>query len=90
MPGKLRESKTWLTEDTGPIDTLDVLLSQSAHFELNRTQAEHIVSEVLGAVRQWRQVGSQPEVGLTPAELAAFEDAFEHPQTQAAQALTDG
>jgi serine/threonine-protein kinase HipA len=90
MPGKLRESKTWLTEDTGPIDALDVLLNQSAHFELNRNQAEHIVSEVLGAVRQWRKVGSQPEVGLTATELAEFEEAFEHPQIQAAQALTVG
>ncbi len=87
MPGKLRESKTWLTEDTGPIDSLAVLLSQSTHFELSRAQATQTVAEVLGAVRQWHQVGSQPEVGLTSAELAAFEDAFEHSQTQAARAL---
>jgi len=66
---------------------LAVLLSQSTHFELSRAQATQTVAEVLGAVRQWHQVGSQPEVGLTSAELAAFEDAFEHSQTQAARAL---
>lgn len=85
MAGKRRESKTWLTEDTGPIDDVGVLLARCAYFGLNRAQATVVLAEVLAAVSQWRTVGQSPDVGLGAAELDAFEDAFEHPQTAAAR-----
>ena len=34
FPDKLRESKTWLSEDTGPIDSIGQLLGKAAYFYL--------------------------------------------------------
>ncbi len=88
MPGKLRESKTWLSEDTGPIDDISTLVQHSAYFALNRQEALTTLREVLATTSQWREVATSPEVGLTKAEQAALEDAFEHAQVDAAKALT--
>jgi hypothetical protein len=77
MPGKLRESKTWLSPDSGPIASVAALLEQAAYFHLTPQQARVVLGEVVGAVQSWRTVGMQPAVGLTRAEAEAFEDAFD-------------
>ncbi len=87
MAGKLRESKTPLSEDTGTIDSIDVLLDGCGYFDLSRAEGLKVIAEVLDAISHWREVGQRPEVGLTPVELAAFQDAFEHDQTQVARGL---
>lgn len=84
MVGKVRESKTPLSEDTGPIDSLEILLEECEYFDLSRRDARAVVSEVLDAVADWRKVGQIAEVGMTAAELQAFEEAFDHDQTRAA------
>jgi len=87
MVGKLRESKTPLSEDTGAIDSVEVLLQQCGYFDLSRAQGLDVIAEVLDAVAAWRKVGQLSEVGMTATELSAFQEAFEHDQTQAAQEL---
>ncbi|HSW18498.1 MAG TPA: type II toxin-antitoxin system HipA family toxin [Ramlibacter sp.] len=87
MVGKLRESKTPLSEDTGAIDSIEVLLRECGYFDLSRAQGLQVISEVLEAVGNWRKVGQLAEVAMTFAELAAFQEAFEHDQTRAAQEL---
>lgn len=90
MPGKLRESKTWLSEDTGPIDDLRPLMSHSARFGLDGQQAKTVVGQVLSAVAQWRTVGQSAAVGMTTRELEPFSEAFDHPQTALAMRLAEG
>jgi serine/threonine-protein kinase HipA len=87
MPGKLLESKTWLTEDADPIDSVQMLLDACAYFALSGTEALVVLAEVLDAVQDWKQVAVTPEVGLTLEELPDFEDAFEHDQTDQARKL---
>ena len=87
MVGKLRESRTPLSEDTGAIDSVEVLLQQCEYFDLSRAQGLGVISDVLDAVASWRKVGQLPEVGMTSAELSAFQEAFEHDQTQVAREL---
>lgn len=82
-----RESKTWLSEDTGPITSIDQLMGQAARFELKPDQAKQVLAEVVSAVVQWRTVALAPEVGLTSAELDDFELAFEHTSLEEALAL---
>jgi serine/threonine-protein kinase HipA len=84
MPGKLRESKTWLTPDSGPIDSVTALLEKAAYFHLAPNRALVVLGEVVDAVQAWRTVGVHPSIGLTPGALDAFQDAFEHEQTEAA------
>jgi serine/threonine-protein kinase HipA len=78
FPDKDRESKTWLSEDTGPIDSVQQLLDKSAYFYLGQTQALTILAEVRAAVADWRHVALSKEVGLPQKELADFAPAFEH------------
>lgn len=88
MPGKLRESKTWLSEDSGPIESIHALLDACGYFLLSRQQALRIVDEVTTALSRWRTTGTSAEVGMTKLELKAFEDAFDHEQSQDASRLS--
>lgn len=88
FPDKDRESKTWLSEQDGPIVDVPSLLARAPHFALNAEQALTILGEVHAAVSRWRLVATSPEVGLRPPELDHFAPAFEHEQTVAAAALT--
>ena len=87
FPGRQRESKTWLSERSGPITTLAQLLREADYFALTRAEAESIVAVAALAVRDWRRVATSPEVGLKESELEAFRHAFEHAESSAAQAL---
>jgi serine/threonine-protein kinase HipA len=87
FPDKDRESKTWLSEDTGAITSIDDLMKQANYFHLNDVQAREILSEVVSAVSTWRTVGAGPQVGLSAAELDEFEPAFEHVQIDKSRAL---
>jgi len=77
FPDKDRESKTWLSEDSGPITSTQQLLDQAARFELSQPQAQSILEEVAAAVDRWRDVATSAEVGLQTHELNEFKPAFE-------------
>lgn len=89
FPDKDRESKTWLSEQDGPITDVKMLLARSPYFALSREQALSVLEEVHAAVSNWRQVALGSEVGLRAAELDDFAPAFEHEQMDAAAALLD-
>ena len=87
FPDKDRESKTWLTEQDGPITDVPMLLTRASYFALDEAQALAVLGEVHAAVSSWRQVALSPEVGLRTVELDDFAPAFEHEQMDAAAAL---
>ena len=87
FPDKHRESKTWLSEQDGPVTDIQMLLARSAYFALDKAQALRVLKEVYAALSKWRQVATSSEVGLRPAELDDFATAFEHEQMDAAAAL---
>ena len=76
FPDKERESKTWLTEDTGPITSLAQLLGQAERFQLSQTAAQNILEKVTQAVSQWKSVAASAEVGMTNSDIADFKAAF--------------
>jgi serine/threonine-protein kinase HipA len=76
FPDKESESKTWLSEDSGPITSIQQLLGQAARFELSKPQAQSTLEEVASAVKQWKDVATSAEVGLQPHELNDFKPAF--------------
>lgn len=78
FPDKERESKTWLSEDTGAITSIHQLLAQAKRFELDMKDAKQVLAEVVAAVSQWRQVALSADVGLTKKEIEDFGPAFEH------------
>jgi serine/threonine-protein kinase HipA len=87
FPDKDQESKTWLSEQDGPITDVKMLLARAAYFMLDKDQALSVLAEVHAAVSIWRRLATSPEVGLRPAELDDFAPAFEHGQMEAVAAL---
>jgi serine/threonine-protein kinase HipA len=87
FPDKDRESKTWLSEQDGPITDVRMLLARAPYFALDKAQALAVLGEVHAAVANWRRVALSEEVGLRASDLDDFAPAFEHEQMEAAAAL---
>ena len=87
FPDKDRESKTWLSEDTGPITSVAQLMGEAARFQLKPEEATAVLVEVVQALKHWRAVAMSAEVGLSRAELEDFAPALEHEGLDDAQAL---
>lgn len=83
FPERLRELKTWISEDAGPEATIEALMSVTAYFRILPSRAKTILAEVEEAVATWRDEGRA--LGMTAADLESFSDAFEHDERQAAQ-----
>jgi serine/threonine-protein kinase HipA len=83
FPDRVRELKTWISEETGPEATIDALMSAIAYFRIPLPRAKVILGEVEGAVSGWRAKGRT--LGMTDRELDQFTEAFEHPERDAAK-----
>jgi serine/threonine-protein kinase HipA len=80
-PERIRELKTWISEDAGPAATIDGLMSVTPYFRIPLQKAKYILREVEAAVASWRETGRS--IGMTEAELDQFADAFEHSEREA-------
>lgn len=83
FPERVRELKTWISEETGPEAKIDALMSVIAYFGIIGTRAKAILAEVEDAITTWRDEGRA--LGMSADELDAFIDAFEHEERDAAQ-----
>jgi serine/threonine-protein kinase HipA len=77
FPDRARESRTWLSEDTGPITSLEQLIRGGPYFGLQPPEARQEASAMAAIVASWRDIATSREVGLTDAELPAFAPAFQ-------------
>ena len=84
-PERVRELKTWISEDAGPDMTIDALMSVIAYFRITAARAKEILSDVTHAVNGWRKTGQS--IGMSEEELEPFVDAFEHGERAAAKRL---
>ena len=84
-PERVRELKTWISEDAGPDMTIDALMSVIAYFRITNARAKEILSEVVQSVESWRTTGQS--IGMSDEELEPFVDAFEHTERSAAKKL---
>ena len=87
FPDKTNESKTWLSEEDGPITAVADLLARAQYFSLNPDQALAVLKDVVLAVSEWKTLAMSAIVGLTAKELADFVPAFEHDQMREAQVI---
>ncbi|MDQ5911479.1 MAG: serine/threonine-protein kinase HipA [Pseudomonadota bacterium] len=76
-----------LSTETGPIDSLAMLMDAAAYFSLNQRDALQALAEVYAAVVNWRTEARSPAVGLRANELDDFVSAFEHDALYDAQQL---
>lgn len=85
FPDKERESKTWLSEDTGPITSVKQLVEQAPQFGLSPLEVKNVLASVVKAVMQWKDVAMSAAVGMQQSDLAAFKPAFESAALQEAK-----
>ena len=83
FPDRVRELKTWISEDTGPEAAVEALLSVLPYFRIPRAQANGILARMDSILSRWRQTGL--ELGMTGADLDQFADAFEHVERESAR-----
>jgi serine/threonine-protein kinase HipA len=83
FPDRVRELKTWVSEDAGPEATIEALMSVLPYFRIAPPRARQILREVERAVSRWRYAGRG--LGMTTQELDQFADAFEHEERAAAR-----
>ena len=83
FPDRVRELKTWISEETGPEATIAALLSVLSYFQISRNTANEILGRIEQALSQWRETGTA--LGMTNQELGQFAEAFEHPEREAAR-----
>ena len=83
FPERVRELKTWVSEETGPEATIDALMSVIAYFRITQDRAKTILAKVESAVAAWRDEGRA--LGMTADELDAFSEAFEHEERNVAR-----
>lgn len=85
FPDRVRELKTWISEETGPAAMLDPLMATATYFQVKAKRAREILAEVEGAVSKWRVRGR--EIGMSAVELDQFAEAFEHEERRVARQL---
>jgi serine/threonine-protein kinase HipA len=83
FPDRVRELKTWVSEDTGPEATIEALMSVIPYFRITARRARELLRDVESAVTQWRPLGRS--LGMTTHELEQFAEAFEHEERSAAR-----
>jgi serine/threonine-protein kinase HipA len=83
FPDRVRELKTWISEETGPEATIEAALSVLSYFQISRTRAKEILSRIEDALAKWREVGAS--LGMTRKELDQFAEAFEHSERETAR-----
>lgn len=83
FPDRVRELKTWVSEEAGPEATIDALMSAAPYFRIGEARAKTILAGVETAVATWRDEGRA--IGMDGQDLDAFADAFEHPERSAAR-----
>jgi serine/threonine-protein kinase HipA len=86
FPERVRELKTWISEDAGPEASIDALMSVIAYFRIANARAKALLRQVEVAVGRWREEGRA--LGMTENELEQFVDAFEHSERAAARKLS--
>jgi len=89
FPDKRPESKTWLSQDDGPVTGIAQVIARADHFGLNLTQARQALAEVVTSVRAWRTVAGEAGVGLSPTDIDDLVPAFEHSRLVEACRLLD-
>ena len=85
-PDRIRELKTWVSEDTGPEATIEALMSALPYFRISVPRARQMLATVERVVSRWRSMGRS--LGMSAEELDQFTGAFEHEERAAARAVS--
>lgn len=88
VPDKDQELKTWLSPEAGPLSAVDDTMAAASLFRLTAAQARAHLAKICSALCGWKKLAASAAVGMSPAEIRAFEPAFSHAQFKRALAIT--
>lgn len=88
FPDRVREMKTWITEDAGPDASVAALMDAAPYFQLTPGRAREILLRVETAVSRWRDRAQS--LGMTQLETEEFAEAFEHVERDVARRFAGG
>ncbi|HTE18244.1 MAG TPA: HipA domain-containing protein, partial [Armatimonadota bacterium] len=83
FPDRVRELKTWITEDAGPEASVEALVAAAPYFQVGPDRTREILSNVERAISGWRD--SALALGMTKVDVDQFADAFEHEERAVAR-----
>lgn len=83
FPDKERTLKTWVSDASGDVASIEALMEAAEYFRLEPDRARQALGETEAAVARWRDIGQ--ELAMSEAELEAFEPAFEHSEREIAR-----
>jgi serine/threonine-protein kinase HipA len=87
FPDKDPELKLWLTEHSGPVDSIADVLDAAPDFWLREDNAKRVLGEVCTAIQDWKRIAKSAPVGMTNDDLDAFAPALENDQMRTAVRL---
>lgn len=87
FPDKDPELKLWLTEGSGPVDSIADVVDMAPYFWLSEDGARRVLAEVCAVVQNWKAIAKSAPVGMNDDDLDAFAPAFENEQMRVAAGL---
>ncbi len=88
FPDRVRELRTWISEEAGPVASIDAVMGTARHFGLTQPRAAELLGSVERGVASWRAVAET--LGMTADEMDSFADAFEHEERAVARRMMRG
>jgi serine/threonine-protein kinase HipA len=85
FPDRVRELKTWISEEAGPEASIAALVETGPYFGLTDRRIAEVLGEVERGVAVWREVAVS--LGFTREEVESFAEAFEHGEREVARRL---
>lgn len=76
FPDKMRALKTWISQESGEIASLDEGLAISKSFELKNVEAKAILSEMRLVISKWKSLAQN--LGMNARDIDQYAPAFEY------------
>ncbi len=76
FPDKMRALKTWISQESGEVASLDDALAISKSFEIAKDEAKGILSEMKAAISKWKSLAQN--LGMNARDIDQYAPAFEY------------
>jgi serine/threonine-protein kinase HipA len=85
FPGRVRELKTWISEDVGSEASIEATMETTPYFQVGRERACNILSRIVKTTGKWKSAGAG--LGMSRHDIDAFAAAFKHAERRTAMKL---
>lgn len=76
FPDKMRALKTWISQESGEVASLDDALAISKSFEIAKDEAKGILSEMKAVISKWKSLAQN--LGMNARDIDQYAPAFEY------------